>query len=96
MRGLLRGYRFNASVAQRPQVDPFEQRFSLAEQDGRNSDMHFIDEARAEVLPDRGRPAADAHVHAGGGFACKLERLVNPFGDEAERRAAFHFDGGRA
>jgi hypothetical protein len=34
VRGLLRCYEFDAFVSQSPQVDPFEQPFSSAEQDG--------------------------------------------------------------
>src|SRR5262245_47552676 len=94
MRGLLRRYEFNASVSQSPQVKPFEQRFSLAEQDRRDSDVQFIDEALTKILPDRVRSPANSHVHSGSGLARVIERLANASCDEVEGRAAFHFDGG--
>ena len=94
MRGLLRRYEFNALVSQSPQVNPFEQRFSPAEQDRRDSNVQFIDEAFAKILLDCARPTADSHVHSGGGVACTVERLANASGYEVERRAAFHLDGG--
>src|SRR5262245_28651952 len=94
MRGLLRRYEFNAFVSQSPQVKPFEQRFSPAEQDRRDSDVQFIDEALAKILPDCVRTPADPHVHSGSGLARAVERLANASCDEVERRAAYHFDGG--
>jgi hypothetical protein len=94
VRGLLRRYEFNAFVSQSPQVNPFEQRFSLAEQDRRDSKVQFIDEALAKILPDRIRPTADPHVLSGSSLACPVERLANASGYEVERRAAFHLDGG--
>lgn len=53
----MRGFRgrdgINAFVPQRPQVDSFEQRFSPAEQDRRDSEVQFIDQAFTEILADR-------------------------------------------
>ncbi len=94
MRGLLGRDEFHTLVSERPQVESLEQRFTSAEQDRRNGDVQFIDEARAKILPNGVRPAADAHVHGASGLACTLERLVNAAGDEVKGRAAFHLDGG--
>ena len=38
--------------------------------------------------------AIDPHVHSGSGLACAVQRLANASGDEVERRASCHFDGG--
>jgi hypothetical protein len=54
MRGLLRRYEFNAFVSQSPQVNPFEQRFPPAEQDRRDSNVQFINEALTKILLDCG------------------------------------------
>jgi hypothetical protein len=73
MRGLLRRHEFNAFVSQSPKVNPFEQGFSPAEQDRRDGNVQFINEALAKVLPDCVRPTADTHVHSGSGLACTVE-----------------------
>src|SRR5258707_15277942 len=93
MRGLLRRYEFNAFVSQSPQVNPFEQRFPTAEQDRRDSNVQFINEALTKILLDCVRPTADPHVHSGSGLLCTVERLANPFCYEGERRVAFFLDG---
>jgi hypothetical protein len=94
MRGLLRRYEFNAFVSESPQVNPFEQRFSPAEQDRRDSNVQLINEALTNILLDCVRPTADPHVHPGSGLACTGERLANASYYEVERRVAFHLDGG--
>jgi len=50
MCGFLRRYEFNAFVSQSPQVNPFEQRFPPAEQDRRDSNVQFINEALTKIL----------------------------------------------
>lgn len=92
--GLLRRDGLHAFVPERPQIDRIEQRFSSAKQDRRDSDVQFIDQALAKILPDRMRSAADAHVLAGSGFPRLVECVANACGDEVELRAAFHFDRG--
>ncbi len=94
MRGLLRRYEFNAFVSQSPQVNPFEQRFPPAEQDRRDSNVQFINEALTKILLDCVRPTANPHVHSGSGLACTVERLANASCYEVERRVALHLDGG--
>src|SRR3984957_13708569 len=93
MRGLLRRYEFNAFVSQSPQVNPFEQRFPPAEQDRRDSNVQFINEALTKILLDGVRPTADPHIPSGGGLACTVERLANATGYEVERRVPFHLYG---
>jgi hypothetical protein len=94
MRGLLRRYEFNTFVSESTQVNPFEQRFSPAEQDRRDSNVQLINEALTNILLDCVRPTADPHVHPGSGLACTGERLANASYYEVERRVAFHLDGG--
>jgi hypothetical protein len=94
MRGLLRRYEFNAFVSQGPQVNAFEQRFSPAEQNRRDRDVQFINEALTKILPDCVRATADPHVLSGSGLARTVERLANASCYEVERRAAFHLDRG--
>src|SRR6185369_1180557 len=93
MRGLFRCYRLNAFVSQRPQVNSLKQRLSPAEQDRRNCNVQFINEAFTKILLDCVRSTADAHVLSGSGLACAVQRLANASGYEVERRAAFHLDG---
>src|SRR5580692_10780119 len=92
MRGLLRRYEFNAFVSQSPQVNPFEQRFSPAEQDRRDSNVQFLNEALTKILLDCVRPTADPHIHSGS-LACAVERLANASCYEVERGVAFHSMG---
>src|SRR5690606_15887657 len=87
MCGLLRRYEFNAFVSRSPQVNPFKQPFSPAEQDRRDSKVQFINEAFTKILLDRVRPAADPHVLSAGRLTCAVERLVNASCDEVERSA---------
>ena len=96
MRGLLRRCEFNAFVSQNPQVNPLEQRLSPSEQDRRDGNVQFIDEALTKILLDCARPGAGPHVLSASGLACAVERLANASCDEMERRAAFHLDWGRA
>jgi hypothetical protein len=67
-----------------------------AEQDRRDSNVQFINEALTKILLDCVRPTADPHVHFGSGLACTVERLANASCYEVERCIAFHLDGGRA
>ena len=77
MRGLLRRHELNALVSQRPQINPFEEPFSPAEQNRRDGKVQFINQALTQVLPDGVRPTADPHVLSRCRFACAVERLGN-------------------
>jgi hypothetical protein len=57
-----------------------------AEQDRRDSNAQFINEALTKILLDCVRPTADPHVHSGSGLACTVERLANASCYEVERR----------
>src|SRR3990167_5404987 len=92
MRGLLRCRELHSFVAQGPQVDTFEQPLAPAQQDRRDRDVQFIDEAFAKILLDGVRPAADAHVPLAGRLARPVKRLANAARYEMKRRAAFHLD----
>ena len=93
MSGLLRGNELNAFVSKSAQVNLPEQSLSPAQQDGRDSDVQFIDEARTKILLDGVRAAANAHIHSIGCVARPIKRVVNAACDEVERRSAFHLDG---
>src|SRR2546422_11453558 len=56
------------------QVDAREESFSFAKQDGREREMHFIDQARHQVLTNRRYAAADPHVLAFGRVFGSLQR----------------------
>ncbi len=94
MRRLLRRDEFNAFVSQRPQVNALEQRLASAEQDRRDRDVQFIDEAFTKIQPNCVWPAADPHVHSGSGLARTVERLAQAaiyevnklFDDDADHR----------
>ena len=52
MGGFLRRNELNAFVSQSAHVNPLEQSFSPAQQDRRDSDVQFIDEAHTKILLD--------------------------------------------
>jgi transposase InsO family protein len=92
MRGLVGRHELNAFVAQRPQVEPLQQRLSPAKQHRRDRDVQFVDKAFTQVLPDGVGSAADPHVLAASGIACPFKRIMDAAGDEVERCATFHLD----
>src|SRR6266566_1694450 len=51
-----------ARIAQRRQIEPRKEMLAAAQQDRRDRDVHFVDEARLEILAHRGRPAADLDI----------------------------------
>ena len=89
MRGFLRCHELDALISQRPQINPLEQPFSPAEQDGGDGDMKLINEAGTKILLDGVRPAADAHVLSIRRRARPFKRLMNAARDEVECRPAF-------
>jgi hypothetical protein len=93
MGGFLRCNELNTFVSQSAHVNPREQSLSPAQQDRRDSDVQFIDEATTKILLDRVRSAANAHIHSVGSVARSVKRLVNAARDEEECRCAFHLDG---
>src|SRR5207249_4804268 len=57
-----RRHMFGARIAQRRQVHTGKERLTTAEQNRRDRDVYFVDEARLEILAHRGRPAADLDI----------------------------------
>lgn len=82
MRGGRRRYVLDAAIAELQQVDAREQVLAAAEQDRRDSEVQLVDEAGAQVLADRRRPATQAHVFPIGSVDRPLERLVDAAGNE--------------
>src|SRR5438552_12558427 len=72
----------------RRSVDILEEPRPAAEKHGRERDVELVDEPRAEILVDRLRTAADAHVAALRHRARLPQRALDPIVHEMERRAA--------
>ena len=62
MRRSLAGRGLDGLKTELRQVDAGEESFPFAKQDGRKREMHFIDQARRQVLTNRQHPAADPNV----------------------------------
>src|SRR5579859_2031140 len=54
--------------------------------------MHLVDQAGAQILPDRGDTATDPHVASSSSGLCLRQGGVNPFGDEMKLRPARHLE----
>src|SRR5215469_1903932 len=65
---------------------------SRTKQNGRNCEMHLVDETRLEILPDCRRSASEPHVFAVRSVCRTPEGGVNAIGNEVERGAAIHGD----
>jgi len=83
---------FEILVAERAYVDPVQQMLSGAEQDGRDGELHLVDQAGAQVLSNRGNAATQSNVETVRGVSCPLERRVNTIGYEMENRPASHLE----
>jgi hypothetical protein len=84
-------FRFSSSTISSnssKRVDSREQALARPEQDGRDGEVHLINEARLQVLPDRRHTAAESHVLTPGGVAGALQRFVDAADDEVKRGAA--------
>ena len=62
MRGARRPYVFGALESELMKVETGEELLSRAQQHRRHDEMHFIDHARLEKLPDDRDPSADTHI----------------------------------
>jgi hypothetical protein len=51
-------------------------------------DLHFIDQAGAQVLPGGARPTREPHIQAAGGATRQLERRRDAIGYKREGRSA--------
>jgi hypothetical protein len=69
----------------RSSLTPSNSRSPPAERGGHETDLHLVDESRAEVLPPGLRSACQRHVHASGGPARRFQRRLDALGDERER-----------
>jgi hypothetical protein len=52
--------------------------------------MQVVNQARAQILPNRGCAAAEADIAPARGSGRLLQGGVNAFGDEAELRRSLH------
>lgn len=57
---------FGDAKTERRQVYAGEQVFALSQHDGRNREMHLVDQAGLQILPHGRDAAADAHVASAG------------------------------
>src|SRR6185369_14954528 len=66
------------------------QRLAGAQENRPDGKVQIIDQARLEILPDRGDTAPDAHVRAACRRSRLLERCMDALGHEVELRATRH------
>src|SRR5256885_2176134 len=90
VRGVRRGNVLAALVTELCSVETAEKVLSGAEQDGRNRQVHLVDQSGAQILPDRSDPAAEPDVLAVGCIEGALKCSVDAVGNEVEGRAAVH------
>ena len=67
-----------ALVAERSQIEASEQRLAGTKQHRPDGQVHFVDEAGAQVLSNRGGPAAEADVTVTSGRFRSLEGGMDP------------------
>src|SRR5262245_64994999 len=79
--------RFRAFVSQRAQIDAVQEMLSRSEQDRPHDQMQLVDQARAQVLPNRGYAATHADVAFARGGACLVQSGMNAVRDEPKLRA---------
>jgi len=89
MGGILRGDMLDTSIPERQHVNAIEKMLTRSEEDRRDGDVHLVDQPFAQVLPNRGYAASDPDILPGRGFDGPIKCLVNPVGDEVERRPPF-------
>ncbi len=79
-----------AGVAQSRKVCSFEESFTRAKQDRRDSDVHLVDQALAKILLNDMDCATDAAILACSRFARLRQGGGNTFGNEVQACSAFH------
>src|SRR5256885_17080043 len=79
-------------MAEAREIESAPEALAGAEHDGRDDEVHLVDDALLEILADGRDAASDADIVRAGGFLCAAERLVEAT-DEVERGAALHLDG---
>jgi hypothetical protein len=77
-------------IGQRAQVDVVQEVLPGAEQYRPEGEMQVVDQAGAQVLPNRGDPAAEADVAIAGCSFRLLQGGVNALGEEAKLRTSLH------
>src|SRR5579885_2304372 len=81
---------FGGLVAQRGQIESGEKIFPAAHQHRRHGEMHFVDQALRQILPDRRYSAADPDVLSARSLARALQRRLDAVRDEIECGAVGH------
>jgi hypothetical protein len=79
-----------ALITQRVQVQTVPKMFTGSHQHGAKSEMHLIDQARLQKLPDGADTAANANVQIAGCFFRAFERRLNPVSNEMKFGSAPH------
>src|SRR5687767_8436766 len=79
-----------AGVAQGRKIHSFEESFSGAEQDRRNSDVQLVDQASAKILLNDVHAATETNILAFRRFASSRQGGGNAFRNEVEGRSSFH------
>src|SRR5690606_16157369 len=69
-------------IAKARQVDACEERLPAAQQNGRDGDMHLVDKACGQELPDGGSAAADADIASLRCLLRAVERRLDTVRDE--------------
>src|ERR1700733_7578340 len=80
-------------IPQRGEIEPREEGLSAAEENGRRREVHRVDEARLQILPNRRHAAADLHVFRAGSGLRAGERLFDPARHEVKGGPSLHHDG---
>jgi hypothetical protein len=71
---------------------PIKHRLAPSKHNRREREVQLVDQARPQVLADRGHAAANFDVQVTSGVACALERRVKPVRHEVEGGASLHHD----
>src|SRR5216684_5866811 len=79
-----------AFIAQSTHIDVVQEMLPGTEQDRPDGEMQFVDQGGAQILPNGGYAATEAHVAAARCIARLLQSGVNAFGDEAKLRTSRH------
>jgi hypothetical protein len=80
----------NAAVSKAEKIETGEQGLATAKQARRHRDVHPVDQASLEVLPDCGGTSEQPNVFVSGGGLSLLERGPNTISDKVEDRASLH------
>ena len=90
MGGALARHLLHAFVPQGPEIDAAQEMLPRPEQDRANGQVELVDQAGAQILPDRRHAAAHPDILPAGRGPRLRQRGVDALGDESELRAAGH------